>query len=215
MPRCAISPAGADYIVTQEPESTKEPGFGTLALAVLNGETSGLDSFTDWDEAWKQFQAQGRFQKLKSGTTSAPTAPGQSVNCALATTITVQAGATVEVPFILAWHYPNKYSLAGESMGCHYATQWPNARAVIDEAIANYDMLHGRTELFRQTFYDSTLPYWLLDAVTANSAIIRHIGVVFRIANGDIFGWEGSNGSCDPTCTHVWGYELGASTFVS
>jgi uncharacterized protein (DUF608 family) len=200
------SAAGANYVVTQG-QSAKEPGFGTLALAVLKGEASGLISFTGWDEARKQFQAHGRFSKLKSRATSPPTAPGQTANCALATTITVPAGATVEVPFVLAWHYPNKYSLAGEWMGCHYATQWPNARAVMDEAIANYDVLHGRTELFRQTFYDSTLPYWLLDAMTANSAIIRHIGVVFRIANGDIFGWEGSNGSCDPTCTHVWGYE--------
>ncbi len=43
--------------------------------------------------------------------------------------------------------------------------------------------------------------------MTANAAILRHIGVVFRIANGDIYGWEGSNGCCQPTCTHVWGYE--------
>src|SRR5258708_5914082 len=36
---------------------------------------------------------------------------------------------------------------------------------------------------------------------------IRHIGVVFRTANADAYGWEGSNGCCQPTCTHVWGYE--------
>ena len=28
------------------------------------------------------------------------------------------------------------------------------------------------------------------------AATIRHAGVVFRIANGDVYGWEGSNGSC-------------------
>ena len=197
---------GANYVVTQG-QSAKEPGFGTLALAVLKREATCLTSFTDWDEVWKQFQEHGHFSKLRPGAASLPTAPGETTNCALATSVTVPAGATVEVPFLLAWHYPNKYSVPGEWMGCHYATQWPNARAVIEEAIANYETLRVRTEVFRQTFYDSTLPYWLLDAVTANSAIIRHIGVVFRIANGDIYGWEGSNGSCDPTCTHVWGYE--------
>ena len=31
--------------------------------------------------------------------------------------------------------------------------------------------------------------------------------MLFRITNGDVYGWEGSNGCCDPTCTHVWGYE--------
>ena len=51
------------------------------------------------------------------------------------------------------------------------------------------------------------------DCLTANAATIRHISVVFRIANGDIYGWEGSNGCCQPTCTHVWGYEHLARLF--
>ncbi len=121
------------------------------------------------------------------------------------------AGKSVEVPFLLAWHYPNKYNAGQKWMGCHYAIQWPDARAVLREAVTGFATLQRRTELFRQTFYDSTLPYWLLDCVTANAAIMRHIGVVFRIANGDVYGWEGSNGCCDPTCTHVWGYEQSLS----
>src|ERR1019366_10436743 len=92
-------------------------------------------------------------------------------------------------------------------IGLHFATGWPNAQAVLRETVANMATLRERTEKFRRTFYDSTLPYWLLDCFTANAAIMRHIGVVFRIAKGDVYGWEGSNGCCDPTCTHVWGYE--------
>ena len=110
-------------------------------------------------------------------------------------------------PFLLTWHYPNKYNAAGSWMGCHYATDWPDAAAVLREAATNLAALREKTERFRKTFYDSTLPYWLLDCLTSQAAIIRHIGVVFRIANGDIYGWEGSNGCCQPTCTHVWGYE--------
>ena len=118
------------------------------------------------------------------------------------------AGGTVEVPFLLTWHYPNKYNGAGTWMGCHYATRWPDARAVLREARRGLrGSCAARPSDSGKTFYDSTLPYWLLDCVTANAAIIRHIGVVFRIANGDVYGWEGSNGCCQPTCTHVWGYE--------
>jgi uncharacterized protein (DUF608 family) len=113
----------------------------------------------------------------------------------------------VEVPFLLAWHYPNKYSTSHEWMGCHYATQWPDAKAVLREAADKLPAIGQRTEQFRATFYDSTLPYWLLDCVTSNAAILRHVGVIFRIANGDVYGWEGSNGCCQPTCAHVWGYE--------
>jgi uncharacterized protein (DUF608 family) len=111
------------------------------------------------------------------------------------------------VPFLLTWHYPNKYNAAGTWMGCQYTTRWTDAREVLKDAAANLESWRAKTELFRRTFYDSTLPYWLLDCVTANAAIARHIGVVFRLANGDCYGWEGSNGCCQPTCTHVWGYE--------
>ena len=118
------------------------------------------------------------------------------------------------MPFLLAWHFPNSYkkqanwaSLDSVRLGCHYATLWPDARAVVREAAAQLPTIRRRTESFHKTFYQSTLPYWMLDCLTSQAATIRHIGVVFRIANGDVFGYEGSNGCCGPTCTHVWGYE--------
>lgn len=197
--------AGATYMMTQG-QSAKATGFGSLALAVLAEKATGLASFEDWSAVWEQFRTEGMFQPLE-GQSGGPTPAGRTTNCALAATVSVPPGGTLEIPFLLTWHYPNNYSAAGAPMGCFYATQWANARAVMKAAAGNYDAWRAETELFRRTFYDSTLPYWLLDAITANAAITRHIGVVFRIANGDVYGWEGSNGSCQPTCTHVWGYE--------
>jgi len=129
------------------------------------------------------------------------------VNGAVASSVTVQPGQTVEIPFVLAWRYPNKYTREGVPLGNHYAAEYRSVQAVTREVCSRLPEMRRMTELFRKTFYDSTLPYWFLDCLTANAAIIRHIGVVFRLANGDIFGWEGSNGCCQPTCTHVWGYE--------
>ena len=197
---------GANYVVA-EGQPAKAPGFGTLALAALTGERTLQVTFDDWGKVWPQFSAVGRFAEFSQGATSTPTAGGRTVNGAVAATVILPPGATVEVPFLLAWHYPNKYNHTGTWMGCHYATLWADARSVIKEAADKWEAWRTKTGLFRRTFYDSTLPYWLLDCVTANAAIIRHIGVVFRIANGDVYGWEGSNGCCDPTCTHVWGYE--------
>ena len=199
--------AGASYTGLGGQQHPKAPGFGTLVLAALIGETTVLPAFADWSEAWKVFAAEGRFTPLVGASSSPPSPYGQTVNGAVAATVSVPAGKSIEVPFLLAWHYPNKYSAGHQWMGCHYATQWTDARAVLRESVSGFGTLQRRTEVFRQTFYDSTLPYWLLDCVTANAAILRHIGVVFRIANGDVYGWEGSNGCCDPTCTHVWGYE--------
>ncbi len=201
---CAL--VGATYTITQG-QSAKAPGFGSLALAAVAEDVTGLLSFNVWEEAWKQFAEQGRFLPLESRQSSTPTPPGRTTNAALAAGTTVPAGGTVEIPFLLSWSYPNKYNASGAWMGCHYATRWPDASTVIHDAVARYEALCAETKLFHDTIYDSTLPRWLLDCLTANAAIARHVGVVFRIANGDVYGWEGSNGSCQPTCTHVWGYE--------
>jgi uncharacterized protein (DUF608 family) len=189
------------------------PGFGTLALATL-GPAPSATHFADWPDAWTPFNARGGFTPLTTdpGAPEAlrpnePTPPGRTLGGAVATTVTVAPGAEVTVPFLLAWCYPNKYAADGSLMGCHYATVWTDARAVVREAAAHLEEWTAATDRFRRSFHDSTLPHWLLDCVTANAAIIRHIGVVFRIANGDPYGWEGSNGCCQPTCTHVWGYE--------
>ena len=186
----------------------KAPGFGTLALAALGGRPSLLTMFNGWDEAWKRFAQSGRFAAFDAAPQAGgPSLPGTTGHCALGSEVEVAAGQTVEIPFLLTWHYPNKYNAAGEWMGCHYATQWPDARAVLREAAEKFAEWRSATDKFRRAVFDSTLPWWLRDCLTANAAIIRHIGVVFRIANGDTFGWEGSNGCCQPTCTHVWGYE--------
>ena len=206
---CAL--VGAAYTSLGENQHPKAPGFGTLALAALAHDVSVLPAARQQEDAWKAFVAEGRFTPLADATSSTPSPLGQTFNGAVSATVTVPAGKSVEVPFLLAWHYPNKYNAGQKWMGCNYAIQWPDARAVLHEAVTAFPTLQRRTELFRQTFYDSTLPYWLLDCVTANAAILRHIGVVFQIANGDVYGWEGSNGCCDPTCTHVWGYEQSLS----
>jgi len=183
------------------------PGFGTLALATLAGTPTILPEFVEWEKAWQSFSTNGRFQSLEQAHPSTATVTGQTINGAVASTVTIPPGQTVEIPFLVTWHYPNKYNSVGTWMGCHYATRWPDARAVLREAAAKFSELRTKTELFRKTFYDSTLPYWMLDCVTSQASILRHIGVVFRIANGDTYGWEGSNGCCQPTCAHVWGYE--------
>ncbi len=190
----------------------KAPGFGTLALATLGPEPSVLPGFEDWDSAWQTFSVQGRFERVENASATKPSPAGRTLNGAVASTVTIPAGGSVEIPFLLAWHYPNKYSSPDRNgdetwMGCHYATRWADAEAVVRESAEKFDELRQRTASFRDLLYSSTLPWWLLDAVTANAGTIRHIGVVFRIANGDIYGWEGSNGCCQPTCTHVWGYE--------
>ena len=141
----------------------KAPGAGAMALFTLADGASVLPAFESWDDAWKRFAADGRFEPLAAASPNPPTAAGRTVCGAVAATVEVPAGGTAEVPLVLAWHYPNKYNAAGTWMGCHYATalaRRPGRRA------------RGRREVppccgngpsgSARPFYDSTLPYWLL-----------------------------------------------------
>ena len=189
--------------------SRKAPGFGTLALATTAQDATLLPDVRRLGNGRGDTLLGGR--PVPAASTRQASAArrrlGRTTSGALAASVTVAPGATVEVPFLLTWHYPNKYNEAGTWMGCHYATAWPDAAASCARWPRACPRSARRPSGSRTTFYDSTLPYWLLDCLTSQAAIIRHIGVVFRIANGDIYGWEGSNGCCQPTCTHVWGYE--------
>ncbi|MGC8667098.1 MAG: GH116 family glycosyl hydrolase [Chthonomonadales bacterium] len=200
---CAL--AGAAYHAPRS-ATAKSPGFGSLALAALAGKVTTLPSFIEWMEAWEKLDARSGFGANRHPQQQ-PTSAGKTINGGIASSIVVPPGKTLEVPFILSWWYPNKYNAAGEWMGNHYSTVWPSAADVAQELMRSFSSVRRRTQRFRDTFYATSLPYWLLDCLTSQMATIRHIGVVFRIANGDVYGWEGSNGCCQPTCTHVWGYE--------
>ncbi|HWD19326.1 MAG TPA: GH116 family glycosyl-hydrolase [Verrucomicrobiae bacterium] len=200
---CGI--AGIRYEAPDGPLATA-PGFGTVALATTGPNVTTRRRFEDWSEAWRAFALEGAFRETVAD--DSPTEAGKTTHGALASSLELAPQATAEIEFFLTWHFPNKYNdQTGQWIGCHYTTRWPNAQAVMREAAQRREEWRDKTEKFRGALYGSSLPYWLNDCLTANAAIARHIGVVFQPANGDIYGWEGSNGCCDPTCTHVWGYE--------
>jgi uncharacterized protein (DUF608 family) len=61
---------------------------------------------------------------------------------------------------------------------------------------------------FSRTFFASTLPPEVLEAVAANLCILKS-PTVLRQIDGRLWGWEGSDdeaGSCWGSCTHVWNY---------
>ena len=136
---------GARYTPPQG-VSPKAPGFGSLALATLAEDVSLQPAVEDLAAAWQTFAATGRFTAPQQAKTNSPTAPGHTINGAVAATVTVPAGQTVELPFLLTWHYPNKYNPAGVAMGCHYATLWPDAAGVMREAVTAFPKWREKTE---------------------------------------------------------------------
>lgn len=102
---------------------------------------------------------------------------------------------------LLTWHFPN---LKLKDGGRFYASRFSSSAAVASYLAENFDMLDRQTRLWRDTWYDSTLPHWFLDRTLLNASILA-TSTCHRFASGRFYGWEGV-GCCEGTCTHVWHY---------
>ena len=89
-----------------------------------------------------------------------------------------------------------------------YSSKFDNIGEVASFWLKNYADLKAKSQSFSDAFYASTLPDEVLEAVSANLAIIKS-PTVLRQYDGRLWGWEGcndNNGCCDGSCTHVWNY---------
>ncbi|MFQ5809457.1 MAG: GH116 family glycosyl hydrolase, partial [Armatimonadota bacterium] len=118
---------------------------------------------------------------------------------ALGRTVTVRPGERATVTFLVTWHFPN------HPEGRNYANQFTDAAAVGAYVSGNLERLVADTFLWHDTYYDSTLPHWLLDRIHMPVSTLATSTVQWR-RNGRFWGWEGV-GCCAGTCTHVWNYE--------
>src|SRR5581483_11436859 len=143
-------------------------------------------------------------------------------------------GATLSLPFTLApgqtrtiavrlcWYAGQSHLRAGpdgspdpfkvepgqETYKPWYAGKYSDILAVIGDWNARYGDLRSRSALFSDTFYDSTLPPEVIEAVAANLTILKS-PTVLRQTDGRLWSWEGSSddfGSCAGSCTHVLNY---------
>jgi uncharacterized protein (DUF608 family) len=89
-----------------------------------------------------------------------------------------------------------------------YACHYKSLAEVTEYWRNNYDRLREHSALFRDAFYDTTLPDEVVEAVAANLTILKS-PTVLRQADGRLWCFEGCNddsGCCHGTCTHVWNY---------
>lgn len=89
-----------------------------------------------------------------------------------------------------------------------YAGRFKSIEEVIKYWTKNYAELKDKSALFANTFYNSSLPPVVIDAVTANLSILKS-PTVLRQKDGKLWGWEGCHddlGCCPGSCTHVWNY---------
>lgn len=196
--------------------------YGSMALATIGdgGEVSACPQWDDFAALWPEFSASGR---LADGS-STPSPPGRTWNGALAVSNVLQPGEEKTVTFALAWHFPNRtrdqnYGWGpplyqyDHRLGNEYNHWFASATDVIDYLAANLPRLVEETHNFHTTFYNSTLPRYYLDCVTANASIMRSPIYVW-LEDGTVGGFEGSDHCCPMNCTHVYNYAMSTAFFL-
>jgi uncharacterized protein (DUF608 family) len=203
------------------------PTWGTVCLATTN---VGATYIADWEEVtslWDDFARDGRLSNAASGQ---PSPTWETWNGALCVSLTVEPRTTQDARFLLCWHFPNRTVNWGQPggiikdqkskfyLGNAYNNHFGSAAAVAEYVRDHFERLVSETRKFRDTFYDSTLPYPLLDAVTSQASILRTPTGMW-IEDGTFHAFEGCNGAstggadrvggcCPLNCTHVWNYEM-------
>lgn len=89
-----------------------------------------------------------------------------------------------------------------------YAQRFDSVEEVSGYLRENRRRLYEASKTFSDTFYASTLPVSVLDAVGSNLGILKS-PTLLRQYDGRLWCWEGccdEKGSCEGSCTHVWNY---------
>jgi len=173
-----------------------------------------------WDPltiAWKNIQE----AKLVANPQVEGSVPGAS----LYVPFTLQPDEEKTIRLMIAWYVPKtdlSYGINGENASQNeeqaggvpkthipwYAGRFKSIETVARYWRTKYDDLQEKSALFRDTFYDMTLPDEVIEAVAANLTILIS-PTVLRQTDGRLWCFEGCSderGCCYGSCTHVWNY---------
>ncbi len=175
-------------------------GVGKITFTDTRGKTEPLEKLSDFGT-----MALGLLGDADETSGDKSAAFSEKIIGSLGRKLTLAAGESKTVTFVLAWYFPNlSINKSFTDCGRFYATNFSSAQVVAEYVVENFSRLEGQTKLWRDTWYDSTLPFWFLDRTFLNTSILA-TSTCYRLANGRFYGWEGV-GDCAGTCGHVYLY---------
>lgn len=208
------------------------PGYGTMALTAKAPEATYLTQWDSIDAFWEDFSVDGQLGNVADAT---PSAAGRTWNGALAVPFALEPGESRTVPILISWHFPNRYVNYEQAtffefgddkskfwLGNQYNNWFRSAADVVEYVEHHRDRLTDETRLTRNTLYDTTLPFPVIESVVSQVSIIRS-PTCFWDEKGHFYGFEGCSGAstlhhteayggcCPLNCTHVWNYEMSLS----
>ncbi|WP_460686399.1 GH116 family glycosyl hydrolase [Niabella aquatica] len=161
---------------------------------------------------------------VKGNTVSRPPVEKNAPGASLYVPFRLKAGGEKTIRVMMCWYVPQTRLQIGEvapsvkekvksDVLLQYHKPWYSGRFKSIQEVAlywkdQYEELKQKTKLFSDTFYKTTLPPEVVEAVAANLTILKS-PTVLRQYDGRFWCWEGCGdhwGSCHGSCTHVWNY---------
>jgi len=168
------------------PDPHEHPGWGDMCLAVLD---AGAKAGTVADPRDASSLAEEATYTL-----------GASRPAVAVAAVPLAPGEAKDVTFLVTWYFPQR-----PQRGRMYANWFDNSLAVAAYVAGDIDRLSRDTHRFRDTYFDTTLPYWLAARIAMPAANLATETCQWW-ENGRFWCWEGVC-CCQGTCTHVWNYE--------
>ena len=192
--------------------------FGTMAITTPEKEINVQTNWYRggwWDNAhifWDDFSDDGAITDKRDRIISKEHTTDVA---SIIVKIKLLPGEKKRIPFFLTWHFPlrenywnGEKQVKGKIMKNYYAAKFTDAYDVADYVVKNIDFLESTTRTFHHALFSSSLPDFVIDAVSSQASILK-TNTVMRINDGKFFGFEGltdDRGCCPMNCTHVWNY---------
>jgi len=186
---------------TADHELKKAPDYGNMFFATLSKNAVCIDDVNTSNNS-----AAVKIRSLVKESSSSPIA-------GIITKNKIKPGKENHFDFIISWYTPNVdfyYEGANNDMTVtdaefhYYTTHFDSAKSVAAYIAQNYQSLKHDTLLWKETWYNSTLPWWFLERTFLNISAIA-TSSTHRFQSGRYYAWEGI-GCCHGNCTHVYQY---------
>ena len=218
----SVNTKGAKTLLMESTIPQGDEHFGQMALMLLDeptqlNKTQVSAKWTNKTNLLKTFRKTGM---VKSVSNTKPSKSGNTWNGALNSTVVLQPGESKIFNLALAWYFPNgknggyneKWDAWGkgkwEGVGNYYANEWKDIHELTEYITTNHKRLASISESFQQTFFQTNFPYWLVERLSSQLAILKS-RTIFHDKRGYVGLWEGcgsGDGSCAGNCNHVWHY---------
>ena len=218
----------AGLYLTSEKYDKRSTKHGSLALATTTDTYTSRCSWESgkwWDSYQRWIDEFSQNGIVRDSGQAVPTAEGTTDCSTLAPYCRLLPGESRVVTFILSWYFPvrENYWHADDEDGWdhphdaiknkrlknYYGARFENAWDVAIHTAGRLRELEDRTRLFKETLFGSTLPSYVLEAVSSQASILR-TNTCILLEGKQFFGFEGcgndgANGWMN--CSHVWNYE--------